>query len=70
MQDNSKTKGDFPNTYREFVQEFPGDEACAVYLSGCGGQRASAALLVTQLGRLGVRRGTVLSVLRVATRHP
>ncbi|MGB5232311.1 MAG: IS1595 family transposase, partial [Desulfoprunum sp.] len=24
--------GDFPNTYREFVQHFPDDSACAAYL--------------------------------------
>jgi transposase-like protein len=32
MQDNLTTRGDFPHRYREFVQKFPGDEACAVYL--------------------------------------
>lgn len=32
MQDNLTTKGDFPHTYREFVQEFPNDDACAAYL--------------------------------------
>jgi len=26
------TKGDFPHTHREFVQEFPDDDACAAYL--------------------------------------
>jgi len=32
MQDSLTTKGDFPHTYREFVQEFPSNDACAVYL--------------------------------------
>lgn len=32
MQDNLTTKRDYPHTYREFVQEFPSDDACAVYL--------------------------------------
>lgn len=32
MQDNLTIKGDFPHTYREFVQEFPTDDACAAYL--------------------------------------
>lgn len=32
MQDNLTTKDDFPHTYHEFVQKFPIDEACAVYL--------------------------------------
>jgi transposase-like protein len=26
------TRGDFPNTYREFVQHFPNDNVCAAYL--------------------------------------
>ena len=32
MRDSLTTRGDFPHTYREFVQRFPSDEACAVYL--------------------------------------
>ena len=32
MQDSVITKGDFPHTHREFVQEFPDDDACAAYL--------------------------------------
>jgi hypothetical protein len=70
MQDNVTTKRDFPHTYREFGQEFRSDDACAVYLEQLRGQRASAALHVRQVECLGVRRGAVWSVLRVATRHP
>jgi transposase-like protein len=36
IQDNLTTKGNFPHTYREFVQEFPGDDACGVYLERLG----------------------------------
>ena len=32
MQGDLTTKADFPNTYREFVRDFPSDDACAVYL--------------------------------------
>ena len=32
MQDNLTTQGDFPHTYREFVQKFFSDDACAAYL--------------------------------------
>lgn len=33
MQDNASTGRDFPHTYREFVERFPSDEACAAYLA-------------------------------------
>jgi hypothetical protein len=34
MQANTTPKGDFPQMYREFVQEFPYDNACAERLLG------------------------------------
>jgi hypothetical protein len=61
--------GNYPDTYREFVQIFPDDTACMKYLVGvCAGLKGSSVLPATLPQPRGIKVVTVLLVQSVATK--